>query len=99
MKKSFDNPINRYSLLFMVSIGLLFFGSLAITIDSIGAYYINFKSLNDWNTVLRELINKLPFYLPIVWLAFFASRRLSEYQRLQQEYAHKEALAKSYHSY
>ena len=32
-------------------------------------------------------------------MAIFASKRRSENQRLQQEYAHKEALAKSYVSY
>ena len=32
-------------------------------------------------------------------MAVFSSKRRSEVQRLQQEYAHKEALAKSYDSY
>jgi hypothetical protein len=32
-------------------------------------------------------------------LALFSSTRRSQYERLQQEYAHKEALATSYESY
>ena len=53
----------------------------------------------DWSAVLRGLANKLPLYLPVIWLAFFATTRRSESQRLQQEYAHKESLAKSYNNY
>ncbi len=37
--------------------------------------------------------------LPIIWLAIFCQRRRAEFVRLQQEYAHKEAVAMSYLSY
>ncbi|WP_373778940.1 hypothetical protein [Glaesserella sp.] len=49
--------------------------------------------------ILDSLIYKLPFVLPALWLVLFISRRRNEAQRLAQEYAHKEALAKSYDSY
>lgn len=49
--------------------------------------------------VLDSLIYRLPFVLPAFWLVVFVSRRRNEAQRLAQEYAHKEALAKSYDSY
>ncbi|WGE35174.1 hypothetical protein NYR62_05915 [Actinobacillus genomosp. 1] len=49
--------------------------------------------------ILDSLIYKLPFILPALWLVLFVSRRRNEAQRLAQEYAHKEALAKSYDSY
>ncbi len=42
---------------------------------------------------------KLPFILPALWLVIFISKRRSEAERLTQEYAHKESLAKSYDSY
>jgi hypothetical protein len=48
---------------------------------------------------LRALVNKIPFVAPLVWLALFSSNRRSQYERLQQEYAHKEAIARSYSSY
>ena len=48
---------------------------------------------------LTSFTLKLPFLLPVVWLAIFASKRRSEAARLQQEYSHKEALAKSYQSF
>lgn len=102
MKDSFKEPIKQYSYLFYGSIVLLVFISFILTVKSIvgGQHWtISFVELGSWDEVLRGLVNKLPFYAPILWLAFYASRRRSEAQRLQQEYAHKEALAKSYHSY
>ena len=73
--------------------------SLLVNVVSIGFWSIEFVHLTDWPSVVRLLTHKLPFYIPLVWLAYFSSKRRSEFQRLQQEYAHKEALAKSYDSY
>lgn len=50
-------------------------------------------------SLLDNFIYKFPFILPALWLVLFISKRRKEAQRLAQEYAHKEALAKSYESY
>lgn len=100
MKDSFERPIRFASGAFYVAIGVLVIGSILMAIDSISwTDGVRFKELGDWESVLRSLAYKLPFYGPAVWFAYYASKRRSEYQRLQQEYAHKEALAKSYDSY
>ncbi|GAA6939497.1 hypothetical protein AOH328_00110 [Helicobacter pylori] len=55
-----------------------------------------------WFSLLILLGNfavKMPFIIPALWLVIFISRRRSEAERLSQEYAHKEVLAKSYDSY
>lgn len=55
-----------------------------------------------WISLLVLLGNfavKMPFIIPALWLVIFISRRRSEAERLSQEYAHKEVLAKSYDSY
>ncbi len=44
-------------------------------------------------------ITKLPLFLPLIWLALFSSRQQSQNKRLEQEYAHKETLAKSFEGY
>lgn len=49
--------------------------------------------------LLGNFAVKLPFILPALWLVIFISKRRSEAERLTQEYAHKESLAKSYDSY
>ena len=99
MKKSFDAPIKHASTVFYVAIGALIFASVLLAIDSVSWTRIDFVDVGNWDLVLKSVVNKIPFYVPILWLAFYASKRRSEYQRLQQEYAHKEALAKSYDNY
>lgn len=100
MKDSFVAPIRFAGGAFYVSIAVLIFGSIVMAVDSATIEGgLKFKELGDWQSVLRSLVYKLPFYGPAVWVAYYASKRRSEYQRLQQEYAHKEALAKSYDSY
>lgn len=54
---------------------------------------------NDFKSVLNVIISRLPFYIPLGWLAIFATRRRNEIKRLQEEYRHKEAAAKSYSGY
>jgi len=100
MKTSFDTPLKNMSNLFYVALGLLVIGSIIFSMKGIGGEnWVTFVDIGDWDTVLRGIVNKIPFYAPVLWLAYYATKRRSEYQRLQQEYAHKEALAKSYNSY
>lgn len=99
MKDSFERPIRFFSRVFFAAIGVLAFGSIVLHIDVISSSGVEFVDFSEWQSVLKSLVYKVPFYGPAVWLAYYASKRRSECQRLQQEYAHKEALAKSYDSY
>lgn len=99
VKDSFDMPIRNSSYLFYFSIGLLLMMSFLTGIQEISFAGIKFSAAGDWKAVLTGMVHKLPYYIPVLWLAFYSTKRRSEYQRLQQEYAHKEALAKSYDSY
>lgn len=94
LKKSFDKPIKNANFLFYCSIGGLVLLAAFMTFENFGDI-----QGQSWDVVLKSFIYRLPLYGPILWLAFYASKRRSEHNRLQQEYAHKEALAKSYHSY
>lgn len=100
MKESFNNPIKNATYVYLFSIGLLVAASFVFSIESIGGEnWIEFVKFDNWDAVLKGLVYRIPFYGAVIWLAYVASKRRSEYQRLQQEYAHKEALAKSYDSY
>lgn len=99
MKRSFDTPIRVFEKVFYGAVTLLIVTALFSLFDSVGWFWIKFAKFETWDAALKALMNKLPLYGALIWLAFFASKRRSENQRLQQEYAHKEALAKSYHSY
>lgn len=98
LRKSFAKPIKLYSQLFYGSVVGIFLASLIFIIDDISFFSIKFVDISSLNNLINNSIYKLPLLLPALWLAIFASRRRSEAHRLQQEYAHKEALAKSYQS-
>lgn len=100
LKSSFETPIKNANRLFYGAIGILIIGGIILAIEKVSlANGIAFAQVQDWPSFLRSLAHRLPFYGPIIWLAYYATKRRSEFQRLQQEYAHKEALSKSYESY
>ncbi|MBO2609942.1 hypothetical protein [Shewanella algae] len=99
LKKSFDKPIENYTKLFYASIGCLMLISLISVTQEIGWFMIKFVDVSDFSKLTSNILYKLPMVLPILWLTIFASKRRSEALRLQQEYSHKEALAKSYQSF
>ncbi|QOY51710.1 hypothetical protein [Candidatus Sulfurimonas baltica] len=104
MKESFDKPIKYWNITFISIVSIMFistfisFVDIGIVKDNTTTWFA-FKQMGDFTSTLNSLLFKLPLYAPLIWLAIFASKRRSENQRLQQEYAHKEALAKSYVSY
>ena len=64
-----------------------------------GAIWFAIANLKDATSVedaFMKVISRLPFFMPAFWLAIFASKQQSQNKRLQQEYAYKEALTKSY---
>jgi hypothetical protein len=99
LRKSFSKPIRIYSNLFYLFVVILFAISAVFVVDDVGFWHITFIKTTEPAELLHNFLFKIPFLLPILWLAIFASKRRSEAQRLQQEYAHKEALAKSYQSF
>lgn len=101
LKEGFDNPIKLYTALFYGSLLLLVFGALVMAVEALNVWppSIKFVETPSWDVIVRALIYKAPFVAPVVWLALFSGKRRSQYERLQQEYAHKEALASSYQSY
>jgi len=99
LKKSFKRPITIFTTMFCVSIFALSFVALATMTTELSLSQVTFIELSDYQKAFGNLIMKLPLLLPLIWLAYFFSKRRSEAQRLQQEYAHKEAIAVSYVSF
>lgn len=102
LKDSFEKPIVLYTKLFYGSLSVLILAALVMAVKHVTfapVFAIDFVEVPEWDVILKALIYKAPFIAPVVWLAMFSSTRRSQYERLQQEYAHKEALASSYESY
>lgn len=101
MKDKFDKPIKIYTLTFYIALSSLFIFSFFVLLDkfTFSPFEISMVQPKQWDEMLRTLLSRAPIILPIIWLAIFSGTRRSQYERLYQEYAHKEALASSYESY
>lgn len=87
-KKKYRMPVIMWSVVFGLTVGgMMLFG------------WHFYKDVNDLADSLQHILARLPFFIPAVWLAIFASKQQSQYKRLQQEYVYKETLSKSYEAY
>ena len=101
LRRSFSKPIKLYTNIFYCTLVGLFLCSTPFVIESISIWppSIKFLAFQNWNQIPIDIIHKLPLVIPIVWVTLFVSSRRSEALRLQQEYAHKEAISKSFESF
>lgn len=53
----------------------------------------------DYRSLLPYFLERLPFIVPVVWLAIYAAIRHRQALRLEEEYAYKEALAQSFEAF
>ena len=65
----------------------------------IGVAFWSFKEVTTIEGALLWLVSRFPFFFAAIWLALYSSSQQSQTKRLEQEYAHKEALAKSFEWY
>ena len=87
-RKFYQIPIFTWNVVFVIAmLIMIYFG------------YKNLQDVENWEDALKHILHYTPIYLPAIWLAIYASKRRSESRALEEEYAHKEALAKSYSSY
>jgi hypothetical protein len=100
-KETFDDLITKFTRIFYGALAFLVIAGVIMVVDKFSLYPlgIEFVKVGDWDSILKSLLYKAPFSAVLIWLALFASKRRNQYERLQQEYAHKEALASSYESY
>ncbi|UTJ05237.1 hypothetical protein [Arcobacter roscoffensis] len=87
-RKEYQNGINSWNYLFII---------LVFTIPIIA--YFSIYILNKDTDLTISFLKTLPLVSPIVWFAWYASKRRNEYHVLMQEYAHKEAFTMSYSSF
>lgn len=89
-RKSFKCPKIIWTCIAMLCISIMLFIGLCA-----------FKATDDmtFEKLILSMLYKMPIYLPLIWIAVFAMKRRTEAARLEQEYAHKVAIASSYESY
>ncbi|GJI93258.1 hypothetical protein [Duganella hordei] len=101
LTRSFSEKIKMNTRFFYAAVLAIPIIAILFSVQSFAIWplAVSFTPIKSYDELLRISLAKIPFVAPLVWLAIFASMRRSQYERLQQEYAHKEALAKSYESY
>lgn len=87
-KKSYRNPNIIWSAVFILTMGIMVYYALVTVQDS-----------TTFSEAMMNILSRAPFFIPTIWLALYASKRQSQNRRLEQEYAHKESIAKSYDGY
>lgn len=101
-KKTFRTPSQRAYWLFVVSILaiIIFSAATMFGVDTSDGIRLVPAGLGDTSPeVGGAILSRLSVIAPLVWLAFFASRRQTQALRLEEEYAHKEALSASFDGY
>jgi uncharacterized phage infection (PIP) family protein YhgE len=91
-KESYQKPIRFWTYAFMGSIAAMMifavFNPITFSVDQITEQ--NFY---------KYLLLRLPFIGPTIWFAIYAAKRHGQFLRLEEEYAHKEAVSKSFEGY
>ena len=87
-KINYKWPVIMWSMVFGLTVGGMM---------TFGIYF--YKDVSTIEDSLQHILARLPFFIPAVWLAIFASKQQSQYKRLQQEYVYKETLSKSFEAY
>ncbi|HIW06855.1 MAG TPA: hypothetical protein H9889_05965, partial [Candidatus Ignatzschineria merdigallinarum] len=77
---------------------VLYFALLMFGLYNVISFSGNDEVLN-FELIIKRLLIQGPFLFTLIWLITFVSSRLNQNVRMQQEYAHKEALASSYASF
>lgn len=91
-KESFQGPAKLWAWVFIGSLTALlvvaFINPVDFTIDKV--------TLENFH---MYVLLRLPFLIPIVWLAVYSAHKHNQALRLEEEYAHKEAISKSFEGY
>jgi hypothetical protein len=92
--KMFQSPGRVWSLVFIGSLA----GLLILAIWQAWAFG-SMAQPPDWQQLVRMLIFKIPFLVPLVWLAIHASRHAAYAKRMEEEYAFKATSSMSFEGY
>lgn len=95
-RKSFFWSKIFWNISFFFSIILMVIIAIWSSIDLTTLEFIKYDNIYQ---SFNFIFSKIPFILPLVWLALYSSKQQAQNKRLEQEYYHKEALALTYDSY
>lgn len=87
-------PTLIWQLIFLISVA-----SLAILALWDLGLFTEPKGAMTWEQFGLSLVRRLPYVLPLVWLAYHASNKAELAQRLEEDYAFKETVSRSFEGF
>jgi hypothetical protein len=78
-----------------ISLGVFVFALVLLGIFNFST--IDFKNLHE--ITIQSIVIRIIINTPFLWIAIVSNINLNKYSRLEEEYAHKESLAKSFERY
>lgn len=98
-RKKYDKPIKGFGYIFYGAIGLLFLVGVSTLFTYTKSNGVEFGLPQSFSALLATSLARSAIAIPLVWLAYFAAKRRNENRRLEEEYAHKETIARAYFSF
>lgn len=93
-REHFRLPMRGWQAVFIASILLL----IGIAWLEFGLFTKADATLT-WDHLALLIVHRLPFMLPLIWLAFYASTKAALAQRVEEDYAFKETVSRSFEGY
>lgn len=93
-REHFRLPMRGWQAVFITSILLL----IGIAWMEFGLFTKADPTLT-WDHLALLIVHRLPFMLPLIWLAFYASTKAALAQRVEEDYAFKETVSRSFEGY
>lgn len=53
----------------------------------------------NWDSILRHIVQRLPYAIPLLWLGIYSGRQYMLSLRMEEEYAFKEAISTAFEGY
>ncbi|HWA99563.1 MAG TPA: hypothetical protein VG713_13765 [Pirellulales bacterium] len=79
------------------------FVACMLSLVALAALEFNFFSHDatslSWEQLVLSIMHRLPFAVPIIWLAVHASHKAALAQRVEEDYAFKETVSRSFEGY
>jgi len=94
-----DTEIKEYSKL-NKTFNVAIIGLVAVSLIPFGVSLFSINQNKPFENVLldmpRLVLSILPLYIPVLWIAYSANRKMNLSKRLSEEYSHKEVLSKTF---
>jgi hypothetical protein len=91
--QTFKKPAKNWQAVFVLALA----GLLALAI--VEALVFGASATPGWTELARMAVHRLPFLIPLVWLAIHAARQAALAMRMEEEYGYKATISTSFEGY